>query len=382
VRKTQYKNHSLDLGIMKSKRRGEIHAVIFELVIPSDLQSVVFADISYLSKMIGEQEILFDLGTVFVTSDVAYDDNEQIWNIRLTASDKGRNIITKEYIDYYREHTMHLSPTIKLGEFLIVVGQYEKARDYFDSVLKCDYDDEVHILYNLAWIDRCQGKYIDARVKLDHAYELEIDKHSPSQTTLRNILIDSGTLHLILNEPNFAMNCFLRADKMGSTSAVLNNIGLTYRHKCQWDKALEFFNKALTLDTDNWPNGHYRIGIILDNIGRTYNDMGRYRKALKFHLQGLKIKQKTLPDDHMDTGISLNNVGFTYDNLDMYDKALIYYKRALNIYQMCLPKFILNWVFYSTISRSLIGPKINSRNVSNIIIKHSISRNVSIHLIY
>ena len=140
---------------MKSNRRGEIHAVIFELVLPSDLQSIVFADISYLSKMIDEQEVLFDLGTTFVIYDVIYDDIEEIWNVRLTGSNKGQDIVTKEYIDYYREHTVFSSPTIKLGEFLIAVGQYEKAREYFESQLNCNYDDEVHILYNLAWIDKC-----------------------------------------------------------------------------------------------------------------------------------------------------------------------------------------------------------------------------------
>lgn len=118
---------------------------------------------------------------------------------------------------------LHLSPTIKLGEFLIVIGQYEKARIYCKSLLNCDYDDddndEVHILYSLAWIDRCQSRYTDARIKLDRAYQLKNDKNFPSQNTLRNIIIDSGSLHLTINEPNLAMNCFLQANEMTSTSA-------------------------------------------------------------------------------------------------------------------------------------------------------------------
>lgn len=66
---------------MKSNRRGEIHAVIFELTIPSDLQSITFANISYLSKMVHEEEVLFDLGTTFIITDVVYNENEQIWII-------------------------------------------------------------------------------------------------------------------------------------------------------------------------------------------------------------------------------------------------------------------------------------------------------------
>ncbi|CAF2600238.1 unnamed protein product [Rotaria sp. Silwood2] len=325
-------------GVIISRRRGEIHAVIFEFVIPSDLQSIVFADISYLSKMIDEEEVLFDIGTTFIVSDVTYDDVEQTWIIRLIGSDKGRNIVSKEYIEFYREHTKNLSPTIKLGEFLTIVGRYDQARDYFDDLLKVDYENEVHILYSLAWIDQCQGKYKDARVKLDCAYELENQNHSPSQQILRHIIIDNGTIHLLMGEPNLALNCYLKADKMMSSSAVFNNIGLSYRQKRQWDKALEFFNKALARDQHDWPNGHYRIGITLDNIGRTYNGQGKYRRALKFHFRGLKMKQLTLPEDHKDIGISFNNIGLTYNDLEMYDEALVYLMRAVDIYKMCLPE--------------------------------------------
>ena len=288
--------------------------------------------------MVHEEEILFDLGTTFTISDVVFDSTAQVWNIRLIASDQGQNIVTKEYIDYYREHTGNHPPTVRLGEFLIIIGQYEKAREYFQSLLKCEGDKQVHILYNLAWIDKCQCKYADARTKLDHAYELEIEEDNPSQHVLRNILIDSGNLYLVLNEANLALNCFLRAESMLSTATLLNNIGLAYRHRYQWDKALDYFNRALALDGQNWPNGHFEIGIILDNMGRMYNDLGKYRKALAYHLKGLKMKKKTLPHDHMDIGVSLNNIGLTYDSLEIYDKALVFYKKALNIYQICLPE--------------------------------------------
>ncbi|CAF3925740.1 unnamed protein product [Rotaria sp. Silwood1] len=252
-------------GVSTSRRRGEIHAVIFELVIPSDVQSIVFADISYLSKMIDEQEFLFDIGTTFIVLDVTYADVEQTWIIRLIGSDQGRNIVSKEYIEFYREHTKYLSPMIKLGEFLAIVGR-------------------------LAWIDQCQGKYKDAQAKLDLAYELEDQNGSPCQQMLRNIIVDNGTIHLLMGQPNLALNCYLRADKMRSSSAIFNNIGLAYRQKRQWEKTLEFFNKALARHQQDWPNGHYRIGITLDNIGRVYNAQGKYRTALKFHLRGLKMK--------------------------------------------------------------------------------------------
>ncbi|CAF4922174.1 unnamed protein product [Rotaria sp. Silwood1] len=289
-------------GVSTSRRRGEIHAVIFELVIPSDVQSIVFADISYLSKMIDEQEFLFDIGTTFIVSDVTYADVEQTWIIRLIGSDQGRNIVSKEYIEFYREHTKYLSPTIKLGESLAIVGR-------------------------LAWIDQCQGKYKDAQAKLDLAYELEDQNGSPCQQMLRNIIVDNGTIHLLMGQPNLALNCYLRADKMGSSSAIFNNIGLAYRQKRQWEKALEFFNKALARDQQDWPNGHYRIGITLDNIGRVYN------------AQALNIKERLDPIDRLLFAQTLHNLGIAYADSsaknDQQDdkKAFEYFQRALSMHE-------------------------------------------------
>ncbi|CAF1308538.1 unnamed protein product [Didymodactylos carnosus] len=326
---------------MSSKRRGELHAVVFELELPTNLKSFVFADISYMSKMIDEQEILFDIGTTFIVTSVAFDDVEQNWVIRLTGTDKGLDIVTKEYIDFYRKRMVALTPTIKLGEFLIIVGQFEKARAYFNDLLKLHDQDDVYILYNLAWIDKCQGKYREAREKLDRAYEKENTNDLPCQQKLRDILNDIGTIHVIMDEHEQALNYYHQAMKISSSSAIFNNIGLAYKIQGRYIEALEYFNKAHEVSDGERPSGHYEIGITLDNIGQTYNYQGEYSKALDYHLQALRVKQKTLPDDHMDIGISFNNVGFTYNNLGEYDEALTYYQRALQVYQQCLPEIHL-----------------------------------------
>ncbi|CAF1251425.1 unnamed protein product, partial [Didymodactylos carnosus] len=328
-------------GAMSSKRRGELHAVVFELELPTNLKSFVFADISYMSKMIDEQEILFDIGTTFIVTSVAFDDVEQNWVIRLTGTDKGHDIVTKEYIDFYRKRMVALTPTIKLGEFLIIVGQFEKARAYFNDLLKLHDQDDVYILFNLAWIDKCQRKYREAREKLDRAYEKENTNDLPCQQKLRDILNDIGTIHVVMDEHEQALNYYQQAMKISSSSAIFNNIGLAYKIQGRYVEALEYFNKAREVSDREWPSGHHEIGITLDNIRQTYNYQGEYSKALDYHLQALHVKQKTLPDDHMDIGISFNNVGFTYNNLGEYDEALTYYQRALQVYQQYLPEIHL-----------------------------------------
>jgi tetratricopeptide (TPR) repeat protein len=272
-----------------------------------------------------------------VTS-VAFDDVEQNWVIRLTGTDKGHDIVTKEYINFYRERMIALTPTTKLAEFLIIVGQYEKARAYLNDLLKLHDQDAVYILYHLAWIDKCQGKYREAREKLDRAYEKENTNDLPCQQKLYDILADIGTIYVIMDEHKQALNYYQQAIKISSSQAIFNNIGLAYSGQGQYYEAIEYFNKALEIGNREFPIGHPEIGITLDNIGQTYNYQGEYRKAFDYHLQALHVKQQTLPDNHMNIGISFNNLGFTYNKLGEHDEALTYLQRALQIYQECLPE--------------------------------------------
>jgi tetratricopeptide (TPR) repeat protein len=84
-----------------------------------------------------------------------------------------------------------------------------------------------------------------------------------------------GNLYYDANEPVKAINAYLRVLELnpGNTS-VLVDCGVMYRTLRQYDKALEFFSKALTID----PRHEFALfnsGIVL------YHDLGRKDEALK-----------------------------------------------------------------------------------------------------
>ncbi|CAF3694075.1 unnamed protein product [Rotaria sp. Silwood1] len=60
--------------------------VLFEINIDIVNSPVIFADVSHVSKFPDEKEILFDIGTIFQTKSVHYDDALHLWIIRLTTS--------------------------------------------------------------------------------------------------------------------------------------------------------------------------------------------------------------------------------------------------------------------------------------------------------
>ncbi|MEN2401329.1 ATP-binding protein [Flavobacterium sp. MC2016-06] len=65
-------------------------------------------------------------------------------------------------------------------------------------------------------------------------------------------------------------------------------------------------------------------------LGILYNEREEYEKALDFHNKALEIlKLKTIPDALLSEATSLNNIGFVYLNMHNYKKAKINFEKGL-----------------------------------------------------
>jgi tetratricopeptide (TPR) repeat protein len=62
-----------------------------------------------------------------------------------------------------------------------------------------------------------------------------------------------------------------------------------------------------------------------------YAFQGDYDKALEYYEKSLSIILSVLGDNHPDVAISYNNIGNVYAFQGDYDKALKYYEKALKI---------------------------------------------------
>lgn len=109
------------------------------------------------------------------------------------------------------------------------------------------------------------------------------------------------------------------------------NIGLSLYFDNKGSMALEYFYKALEIETKILDQFDIRIANTYSNIGLAYSDMGEFQKALEFHNKALDIKIKTLGRNNKSTAISYGNIGCIYSSLNDYLRALQYLTRALNI---------------------------------------------------
>jgi tetratricopeptide (TPR) repeat protein len=120
------------------------------------------------------------------------------------------------------------------------------------------------------------------------------------------------------------------------TAGSYNNIGDVYANLGKYDKALKYHNKALEIFKDVLGENHPKTANSYNNIGIVYNNLGDYDKALEYYIKALEIKKTVLGENHPATAGSYNNIGVIYDELGDYDKALEYYIKALKIKEFVL----------------------------------------------
>ena len=68
-----------------------------------------------------------------------------------------------------------------------------------------------------------------------------------------------------------------------------------------------------------------------NNIALVYDDMGDYDKALEYYGKALEIVESKLGKDHPYTATTYNNIAGVHYAKGDYDKALEYYGKALRI---------------------------------------------------
>ncbi len=104
-----------------------------------------------------------------------------------------------------------------------------------------------------------------------------------------------------------------------------NIIGLVYADLGNYDKALEFYNKAY--ETHSALGDSAEMASVTGNIGIIYRKLGNYTMALEFYNKALKTHSEL--GDCSRIALVTGNIGSVYQNLGSYDIALEYFNKAL-----------------------------------------------------
>lgn len=121
-----------------------------------------------------------------------------------------------------------------------------------------------------------------------------------------------------------------------------NFLGIYYAEKGDWDKALEYFKKAL----EHWENNNQKMMIIggYNNIGSTYSVKGEIDIALEHYLKAQVLREEL---EIPGTSRQINNIAYMYYLKGELDKAYDLLKKEIEVDEKFKNKFDLSSNLYS-----------------------------------
>ena len=119
-------------------------------------------------------------------------------------------------------------------------------------------------------------------------------------------------------------------------SVLLNNLAGVYEDQGEYEKALEYYGKALEVAERVLGNDHPLTATTYNNMAGVYKAQGDYEKALEYYGKALEVAERVLGNDHPLTATMYNNMALVYQAQGDYEKALEYYGKALEVRERVL----------------------------------------------
>ena len=85
---------------------------------------------------------------------------------------------------------------------------------------------------------------------------------------------------------------------------------MVYYHQGDYEKTLEYYNKALNILIELFGEIHPNIATTYSNIGYIYYNQGNYRKSLEYFRKALEIRTEIYPENHPAVKRTKENVEY------------------------------------------------------------------------
>jgi tetratricopeptide (TPR) repeat protein len=293
-------------GIGTGSLPDGLESVVYQITVGQTRQP--FANISSLSTISTENEILFSIGTVFRIDSV--EDWPCGWLVSLTLTTEVEERF-EILMNHFRDEIGQKPTLAMLGKFLMMQGDYSRAQRYFQFLLdqnELNLDDQGRVIcYTyLANILDEKGEYEQAMTY--HQQILDIQQRS-----------------LGSDDPYF--------------SQIYNNMAATQMALGQYNDATKNFQLSLSIDLQCQPQDKSGIATSYNNVAFMYNEMEDYPKSAEYYEKALEKQLKLGLDTlkHPDIAITYHNLGSLYDDMKQHTKAIDYYEKALVIQKTSLP---------------------------------------------
>jgi len=334
--------------IRRSVINTDLVPILFIMHIDPMIRRTPFANITDVSAIKGEEEILFSMHSVFRIRQIKkLDSDNTIWEVVLTLTSQNDPQL-HALTETVRKETKGSNGWHRLGKLMIKLAKLDQAEELYRSLLRKDedLDTKADIVHQLGYIYSNQAKHEDAIAYYQTSLEIWKKCLPVNHPLLATSYSNIGNVYNRMGEFSKALEYYqtsleilkksLPADHPDLATSY-NNIGLVYDAIGEYLKALEYFQTSLEMRRKSLPVDHPDLATSYNNIGSVYDAIGEYLKALEYYQTSLEMRRKSLPVDHPDLATSYNNIGRAYDDMGEYSRALEYYEKSLEMRRKSLP---------------------------------------------
>lgn len=150
-------------------------------------------------------------------------------------------------------------------------------------------------------------------LKAENIYNNINDEYNLARTRLNKALLQ-------YNESDYAgseISVFkaLRVSKKVNAIDILydayNLLGLIYNEQGEYNRAIEYHTKALSLNDENIPRGIQSKATSMNNLGLVYQNLNQHQLAIPYFQRGLEQKKNLITYKPSLYGMLLDNLGYS-----------------------------------------------------------------------
>ncbi len=237
-----------------------------------------------------------------------------------------------------------------LGELLYKSGDYKTAEmTFYNCASIAAANRDVYLVANamarLVFIVGYRQARFDAGLSLSRACEFILRFAGGDETVRARLLNYLGILFWRKGVFDKAMNYYQKSLSImekqqrktnPNVASLLNNMGIVLKDQKEYSKSMKYFDQALAIRKKLLGSKHPEVAHSLNNIGNLYYLQNMYDEANKYYQNSLTLIKQALGPEHLDVAQSLNNLGLVYCKTGQYDQALDYHRKALALREKSL----------------------------------------------
>jgi tetratricopeptide (TPR) repeat protein len=257
-------------------------------------------------------------------------------NLKQAVKDLDGSAIGDPLVVAQMQNTLGLS-LFGLGESVLAIEVFQKARDTRESKLGPDHPDTLATLHCLARAYRAAGRLHESIALFERVRDAKVAKlgpdHPDTLATLNNLAVAyqvAGKLPeaiALLERVRDAKVAKLGPDHP-DTLATLNNLALAYEAADRLPEAIALFERVRDAQIAKVGLDHPNTLATLNNLAMAYQAAGKLPEAIALFERVRDAQIAKLGLDHPNTLATLDNLAGAYRAVGKFPEAIALYERV------------------------------------------------------